>query len=280
MHAPRPAQEFIRFLKRLDTETPVNLELHLIVDNCSEHKHPRVNFWLARHPRFNLHFTRTSSSWLNLLARWFRELTQQHIQPGSFHAAGELVTAITQYIDNHNQKPQVFAWTASVNNIMGEISSVKKRWTHHSEGYVFSPHFTASIWKAAEEVHRRMLGALAQEEVDKLLETQESENPIRFRLWQMQRLACDYGGVVRRTAKSFAAELAQGVGSRRGRARKELDWIGEAVHDAIVRMTSIEVARNFLVRGICSLFTLENEQESAEAFCSVCCRVRQKWPAF
>jgi transposase len=119
-------QEFIRFLRRIDSETSVALELHLIVDNYSTHKHPRVKSWLARHPRFHLHFTPTSSSWLNLVERWFRELTQQRIRRGSFHKVQELVTAIKEYIDNHNQNPQVFVWTASVDRIMSKIAKCKE----------------------------------------------------------------------------------------------------------------------------------------------------------
>src|SRR5213078_2992055 len=83
-------QEFIRFLKRIDTETPAEVDLHLIVDNYGTHKHPRVKSWLRRHPRVHLHFTPTSSSWLNLVERWFRDLTQQRIRRGSFHAVKEL----------------------------------------------------------------------------------------------------------------------------------------------------------------------------------------------
>jgi transposase len=105
-------QEFIRFLKRVDTETPVELELHLLVDSYGTHKHPRVNFWLKRHPPLHLHFTPTSSSWLNLVERRFRELTQQRIRRSSFRAVQELVTAIKDYIENHNQHPQVFVWSA------------------------------------------------------------------------------------------------------------------------------------------------------------------------
>ncbi len=119
-------QEFIRFLKRIDTETPTDLELHLIVDNYGTHKHPRVESWLARHPRFHLHFTPTSSSWLNLIERWFRDLTQQCIRRGSFHAVPELVAAIQNYIENHNQKPRVFVWTASVDRIMRKLAKGKE----------------------------------------------------------------------------------------------------------------------------------------------------------
>jgi transposase len=119
-------QEFIRFLKRVDTETPVELELHLIVDNYGTHKHPRVNSWLKRHPRFRLHFTPTSSSWLNLVERWFRELTQQRIRRGSFRAVPELVTAIKNYIENHNQNSQVFVWSAPVDRILNKIAKCKE----------------------------------------------------------------------------------------------------------------------------------------------------------
>ena len=119
-------QEFIRFLKRIDTETRTDLELHLIVDNYGTHKHPRVRSWLKRHPRFHLHFIPTSSSWLNLVERWFRDLTQQRIRRGSFHAVKEQVIAIEDYIENHNQKPQVFVWSAPVDRILSRIAKCKE----------------------------------------------------------------------------------------------------------------------------------------------------------
>ena len=119
-------QEFIRFLKRIDTETPAEADLHLIVDNYGTHKHPRVKSWLRRHPRVHLHFTPTSSSWLNLVERWFRDLTQQRIRRGSFHAVQELITTIEDYIENHNQKPQVFVWSAPVERILSKIAKCKE----------------------------------------------------------------------------------------------------------------------------------------------------------
>ena len=119
-------QEFIRFLKRIDADTPVHLDLHLIVDNYGTHKHPRVNSWLKRHPRFYLHFTPTSSSWLNLVERWFREITQKRIRRGSFRNVPELVAAIANYIHAHNQNPKVFVWSASVERIMTKISKCKE----------------------------------------------------------------------------------------------------------------------------------------------------------
>lgn len=119
-------QEFIRFLKRMDTEMPAEAELHWIVDNYGTHKQPRVKSWLKRHPRFHWHFTPTSRSWLDLVERWFRGLTQQRIRRGSFHAVQELVTTIKDYIENHNQKPQVFVWSAPVERILSKIAKCKE----------------------------------------------------------------------------------------------------------------------------------------------------------
>jgi transposase len=119
-------QEFIRFLKKIDAETPPQLDLHLIVDNYGTHKHPRVISWLKRHPRFHFHFIPTSSSWLNLVERWFRELTQKRIRRGSFNSVPDLIRAIREYMDNHNQNPQVFVWSAPVESILDKISKCKE----------------------------------------------------------------------------------------------------------------------------------------------------------
>jgi len=119
-------QEFIRFLKRIDEQTPRDLDLHLIVDNYSTHKHPRVASWMKRHPRFHLHFIPTSSSWLNMVERWFREITDKRIRRGSFRNVPALIAAITQYIEGHNQNPQVFAWSASADSIMTKIAKCKE----------------------------------------------------------------------------------------------------------------------------------------------------------
>lgn len=118
-------QEFIRFLQIIDTKTPADLDLHLIVDNYGSHKHQRVQRWLKRHPRFYLHFTPTSSSWVNMVERWFAEISRKRIRRGSFKNVKELITAIKQYIDSHNQNPKVFVWTASIESIMRKISNVK-----------------------------------------------------------------------------------------------------------------------------------------------------------
>ena len=119
-------QEFIRFLNKIDAETPAGLDLHLIVDNYGTHKHPRVKSWLRRHPRFHLHFIPTSSSWLNMIERWFREITDKRIRRGTFHNVPELITAIKDYLDNHNQSPQVFVWSAPVERILTKIAKCKE----------------------------------------------------------------------------------------------------------------------------------------------------------
>jgi transposase len=119
-------QEFIRFLKKIDDETPGDLALHLIVDNYATHKHPRVKAWLGRHPRFHLHFTPTSSSWLNLVERWFRNLTDKRIRRGSFKSVQALAAAINEYISNHNQNPHVFVWTASIERILAKVRISKE----------------------------------------------------------------------------------------------------------------------------------------------------------
>ncbi len=119
-------QEFIRFLKKIDSETPSELNLHLIADNYGTHKHPRVKSWLRRHPRFHLHFIPTSSSWLNMVERWFREITDKRIRRGTFRNVSELIAAIEEYLNNHNQNPKVFVWTASVERIMAKVAKCKE----------------------------------------------------------------------------------------------------------------------------------------------------------
>ena len=119
-------QEFIRFLKRIDTETVPELELHLIVDNYGTHKHPRVKAWIQRHSRIHLHFIPTSSSWLNMVERWFREITDKRIRRGTFANVQVLIAAIQQYLENHNQNPQVFVWSAPVERILAKIAKCKE----------------------------------------------------------------------------------------------------------------------------------------------------------
>jgi transposase len=119
-------QEFIRFLKQIDGQTPPEVHLHLIVDNYSTHKHPRVKSWLARHPRLHPHFIPTSSSWLNLVERWFCDLTDKRIRRGSFSNLPQLIQAIMDYVNTNNQNPRIFVWTAPVERIMGKIAKCKE----------------------------------------------------------------------------------------------------------------------------------------------------------
>jgi transposase len=119
-------QEFIRFLQLINVKTPADLDLHLIVDNYGTHKHPRVQSWLKRHPRFHLHFIPTSSSWLNMVERWFREITDKRIRRGSFKSVPDLISAIEQYIETHNQNPRVFVWSASAESIIAKFSKCKE----------------------------------------------------------------------------------------------------------------------------------------------------------
>lgn len=119
-------QEFIRFLKKINGETPAGLDLHLIMDNYGTHKHPRVKSWLQRHPRFHMHFIPTSSSWLNMVERWFREITEKRIRRGTFKNVATLINAIKDYLDNHNQNPHIFVWTAPVERILTKIAKCKE----------------------------------------------------------------------------------------------------------------------------------------------------------
>lgn len=118
-------QEWIKFLKLIDEQTPADVDLHLIVDNYNTHKHPRVKAWLKRHPRFHVHFTPTSSSWLNLVERWFREITDKRIRRGVFHSVPDLIAAIMEYIEHHNDNPETFAWTAKAEVILEKIARAR-----------------------------------------------------------------------------------------------------------------------------------------------------------
>ncbi len=118
-------QEFLRFLRRLDREFPGRTPLHLIVDNYGTHKQPRVREWLGRHPRFTLHFTPTSSSWLNLVERWFRDLTDKRVRRGSFLNVPELVAAIEEYLAASNADPKPFVWHASAQAILDKLAHCK-----------------------------------------------------------------------------------------------------------------------------------------------------------
>ena len=120
-------QEFLRFLQRLDGEFPAGKELHLILDNYGTHGHPRVRQWLAKHPRFVLHFIPTSSSWLNLVERWFAELSQKAVRRGVFQSVEDLEQAIARFMKEWNANPSPFVWTASVERILEKIERCRLR---------------------------------------------------------------------------------------------------------------------------------------------------------
>jgi transposase len=115
-------EEFLKFLRKIDREVPKGLQVHLICDNYATHKHPDVQAWLAKHPRFHLHFTPTSSSWLNLVERWFRELTDKALRRGVFHSVPDLIAKIEEYLDAHNDDPKPFIWTATADDILAKIA--------------------------------------------------------------------------------------------------------------------------------------------------------------
>jgi transposase len=119
-------QEWLRFLKVIDDIMPADKTLHLILDNYATHKHPKVRKWLARHPRFRLYFTPTSSSWLNMVERFFRDLTQNGLRRGVFRDVEELITAIGNYIDKHNDEPKPFIWTAKAADILEKVTRARR----------------------------------------------------------------------------------------------------------------------------------------------------------
>jgi transposase len=118
-------QEWLKFLRLLDAATPVHKQLHLIADNYGTHKHPKVQRWLRRHPRFHIHFTPTSASWLNMVGRFFRDLTQHWLRRGVFRDVEELITAIDSYVDKHNEQPKPFIWTAKASDISGKVKRAR-----------------------------------------------------------------------------------------------------------------------------------------------------------
>jgi len=119
-------QEFLRFLRRLDQEFPGEIALHLVMDNYGTHKHPKVQAWLQRHPRFVTHFVPTSSSWLNLVERWFGELTSKRIRRGCFCSVEDLQQAIEEFLSAWNKHPQPFVWTATVESIVAKLSRCRQ----------------------------------------------------------------------------------------------------------------------------------------------------------
>jgi transposase len=126
MCAPRHRhREWLRFLKLIDAQTPAHLDVHVIADNYSTHKHAAVRRWLARHPRFHMHFTPTSASWLNMVERFFRDITTKRIRRGAFHSVEALIVAIESYIAEHNLAPKPFIWTAKAKDILAKVARAR-----------------------------------------------------------------------------------------------------------------------------------------------------------
>ena len=119
-------QEFLKFLKKIDSETPPDVELHLILDNYCTHKHDNVPTWLERHPRFHIHFIPTSSSWLNIIERWFGKITHDRIRNGVFRSVPDLIDAIMAYVDSHNEDPKPFIWTKTAEEILEKTKRARR----------------------------------------------------------------------------------------------------------------------------------------------------------
>lgn len=118
-------QEWIKFLKMIDEQTPSGLDLHLIVDNYATHKHEKVKRWLKRHPRFHMHFIPTSSSWLNIIERFFRDLDEKRLKRGVFRSVPQLIDAIMRYIEDHNDKPKPIVWTKAADQIIEKVGRAR-----------------------------------------------------------------------------------------------------------------------------------------------------------
>jgi transposase len=119
--------EWLKFLKQIDRETPKDKMLHLIADNYATHKHPTVQHWLVKHPRFQMHFTPTSASWLNMVERFFRDITTERLRRGVFTSVPELINAIDEYVAHHNTQPKPFIWTKSARDILQKVIRANSR---------------------------------------------------------------------------------------------------------------------------------------------------------
>lgn len=117
----------MKFLKQIDTQTPQDKTLHLIADNYATHKHQEVQQWLAKHPRIHMHFTPTSASWLNMIERFFRDITVDRLRRGVFTDVPELIAAIDEYIAHHNIKPKPFIWTKTAADILQKVIRANNR---------------------------------------------------------------------------------------------------------------------------------------------------------
>ena len=125
-HKRHRHQEWLKFLKLIKSQVPADRQVHLICDNYATHKHPKVQAWAAKHRRFHFHFTPTGASWLNMVERFFRDLSDKAIKRASFYNVDDLVGAITEYINAHNADPKPFIWTASANDILAKVKRARR----------------------------------------------------------------------------------------------------------------------------------------------------------
>ena len=125
-HSRHRHQEWLKFLKLIKSESPCDKPIHLICDNYGTHKHPKVQAWADRNPRFHFHFTPTGASWLNMVERFFRDLSEKALRRGSFYNVDDLTGAIQEYINQHNQSPKSFIWTASAKDILAKVNRARR----------------------------------------------------------------------------------------------------------------------------------------------------------
>ena len=119
-------QEWIKFLNQIDRETPAELDIHLIVDNYATHKHPKVKAWLKRHRSFHVHFIPTSSSWLNVIERFFRDLDANRLKRAAFQSVAELIEAVMSYVQGHNDDPRPFIWSKTAEQIIEKVGRARR----------------------------------------------------------------------------------------------------------------------------------------------------------
>jgi transposase len=118
-------QEWLKFLRGIDDVVPEDKQIHMIVGHYATHKHPKVERWLQRHPRFHMHFTPTGCSWLNMVERFFRDLTENRLRRGVFRSVEELIAAIDEYTDRQNENPKPFIWTAKAADILEKVKRAR-----------------------------------------------------------------------------------------------------------------------------------------------------------
>ena len=125
-------EEFLTFLKTVDSQVPQGLQVHLVLDNYATHKHSAIKHWLSHHKRFHLHFTPTSSSWLNQVERWFRDLTEKNLRRGIFHSVPDLIDSIEDYIQANNDDPKPYVWTATAKSILAKVARARTTLTERA----------------------------------------------------------------------------------------------------------------------------------------------------